>query len=50
MRQRGEDEVDLSALERIEAEFAEVEDALAAIDAGDLDRSPLLTRLLADPA
>lgn len=42
------DAVDTSVLERIEAELAEVEDALAAIDAGDLTRSPLLVRLLAD--
>ena len=42
------DLLDTSVLERIEAEFTEVEEALAAIDAGDLDRSPLLVRLLAN--
>jgi hypothetical protein len=42
------EKVDTSVLEQIEGELAEVEAALAAIDAGDLDRSPLLVRLLAD--
>lgn len=38
--------IDTSVLEAIEADFAEVEGALAAIDAGELDASPLLRRLL----
>lgn len=42
------EKVDTSVLEQIEGELAEVEEALAAIDAGDLTRSPLLVRLLAD--
>lgn len=43
-----EEAIDLTSLEAAEAAMAEVEDALVAIDAGDLDRSPLLSRLLAE--
>lgn len=43
-----EEAIDLTSLEAAEAAMAEVEDALIAIDAGDLDRSPLLSRLLTE--
>ena len=39
-------EVDTTVLTRIEGELADVDAAIAAIDAGDLARSPLLTELL----
>ncbi len=41
-----DDAVDTTALERIEGELADVDAALGAIDAGDLERSPLLRELL----
>ncbi|MEO6989444.1 MAG: hypothetical protein ABI239_12460 [Aquihabitans sp.] len=44
-------EVDTTVLTRIEGELADVDAAIAAIDSGDLARSPLLAELLAaDPA
>lgn len=39
-------EVDTTVLTRIEGELADVDAAIAAIDAGDLTRSPLLAELL----
>lgn len=42
-----EEPIDVTALEAAEVAVAEVEDALSAIDAGELERSPLLVRLLA---
>ena len=43
-------EVDTTVLSRIEGELADVDAAIAAIDAGDLTRSPLLTELLSADA
>ena len=40
--------VDLAALTRIEAELAEVDAALVAIDENDVTRSPLLSSLMGD--
>ncbi|CAN5708579.1 hypothetical protein BH10ACT1_BH10ACT1_39660 [soil metagenome] len=41
--------VDVAVLAGIEADLTAVDEALAAIDAGEPGRSPLLTELLADP-
>ncbi len=43
-------DVNTTVLTRIEGELADVDAAIAAIDAGDLARSPLLTELLASDA
>ena len=43
-----EEAIDVTALEAAEVALADVEDALAAIDAGEMERSPLLVRLLAE--
>lgn len=40
-----EEQIDLSVLEGIEADLIEVDEAIAALDAGDPARSPLLERL-----
>ncbi|CAN5824884.1 hypothetical protein BH23ACT2_BH23ACT2_21850 [soil metagenome] len=45
-RATGTGPVDVAVLARIEQELGAVDDALAAIDAGDLERSPLLVELL----
>lgn len=42
-------EIDVSVLTAIEGELSAVDDALVAIDAGDYDRSWLLTELLDPP-
>ena len=41
-----DEEIDLGVLEGVEADLREVDDAIAALDAGDPDRSALLRRLV----